>query len=43
MEYPKCPHCGTDLEDVGCYKWDCPSGCLPLALELGEIIDYQRA
>jgi len=34
---PKCPKCGAELEDVGCYKWDCPNRCFPLALELGQM------
>jgi hypothetical protein len=39
---PKCPLCGEDLEDVGNYKWDCPLGCLPQAMELGQIEDFAK-
>jgi hypothetical protein len=34
---PKCPRCGATLEDAGCYKWDCPNDCYPVALELGQM------
>jgi ribosomal protein S27AE len=37
----KCPVCGGNLEDVGSYKWDCPKGCLPTAMELGQIQDMK--
>lgn len=33
----RCPKCGVKLENVGCYKWDCPNGCLPMAMELWKI------
>lgn len=39
-ELGKCPQCGVALEDVGSYKKDCPNGCLPVAMEEGEIEDH---
>lgn len=41
-EAPKCPKCGSEMEDVGNYKWDCPQGCFPTALELGQIEDMGK-
>jgi hypothetical protein len=32
----KCPDCGTELEDAGCYKVECPNelcNCFPVAME----------
>ena len=37
LDHPKCSKCGDKLMDVGCYKWDCPNGCWPMALELWQI------
>jgi len=42
IDEKKCPVCGGNLEDIGSYKWDCPKGCLPTALELGQIEDMGK-
>lgn len=34
---PLCPICKAKLEDVGCYKWDCPNDCFPCSLELWQM------
>lgn len=39
MSDMECPFCGSKLEDVGNYKWDCPNGCFPLAFEAWQIED----
>ena len=36
---PRCPKCGSELLDAGSYKWDCPSGCFPISLELWQMED----
>jgi len=37
MSHIECPKCGGELEDVGCYKYDCPNDCFPLAMELWQM------
>jgi len=38
-----CATCGAKLEDVGSYKKDCPNGCIPVAMEEGELLDHGYA
>ena len=39
---PKCPRCGTELEDAGNYKWNCPCGCFETALELWQMKEESK-
>lgn len=37
-----CAECGAELEDAGCYKHECPNGCIE-ALEIGQLLDFGYA
>lgn len=37
-----CKECGAELVEAGSYKWDCPTGCFPVQMELCYMISKKE-